>query len=68
MDYCDTIFHHENTNQRENQQKATNHASDTDFKNFMKLYKDCTKELFSFFVSDTFLPSDNSLRFKKNIL
>ena len=34
----------------------------------MKLYKDCTKESFSFLVNNSALPSDNSLRFRKNLL
>ena len=40
-------------NKRELQQIASNHFSDTDFKNFMKLDKDCTKEPYSFYVNDT---------------
>ena len=34
----------------------------------MKLYKDYTKEPFSFLVNDTPLPAKNPLRFKKNLL
>ena len=55
-------------NKRELQQIASNQSSDIDVKDFMKLYKDCTKEPNSFLVKDTTLPSDNSLRFRKNIL
>ena len=50
------------------QQIASNHSSDIDFKNFMKLYKDYTKKPFSFLVNDTTLSSDNPLQFKKNLL
>ena len=32
---------------------ASNHSFDHEFKNFMKLYKDYTKEPFSFLVNDT---------------
>ena len=46
-------------NKREIQQLASNHLSDTELKDFMKLYKDYTKEPFSFLVNDTFLLSDN---------
>ena len=53
-------------NKRELQQIASNHLSDIDFKNFVKLYKDYTKEPFSFLVNDTTLSSDNPLRFRKN--
>ena len=34
-------------------QIAPSHLSDIDFKDFMKLYKDCTKEPYSFLVNDT---------------
>lgn len=53
---------------RELQQVALNHSSDNEFKNFLKLYKDHTKESFSFLVSNVTLPSDNALRFSKNLL
>ena len=55
-------------NKGELQQIASNHLSDIDFKNFMKLYKDYTKEPYLFLVNHTTLPSDNSLRFRKNLL
>ena len=55
-------------NKRELQQIALNHSSDIDFKDFMKIYKKCTKEPFSFLVNDTTLPSDDPLRFRKNLL
>ena len=42
-------------NKREYQQIASNHSSDIEFKGFMKLYKDYTKEPFSFLVNDTTL-------------
>ena len=34
----------------------------------MKLYKDYTKEPYSFLVNDTTLSSDNPLRFKTSLL
>ena len=43
-------------NKRELQQIAWNHWSDIEFKDFMKPYKDYTKELFSFSVSYITLP------------
>ena len=55
-------------NKREIQQTALNHSSDTDFKDFMSIYKKYTKEPYSFLVNDTTLPSDDSLRFRKNLL
>ena len=53
---------------RELQQLALNHSSDIDFKDFMKIYTKCTAEPYSFLVNDETLPSDDPLRFRKNIL
>ena len=55
-------------NKRELQQIALNHSSDIDFKDFMNIYKKYTKEPYSFLVNDTTLPSDDPLRFRKNLL
>ena len=55
-------------NKRELQKIALNHSSDIDFQDFMKIYKKCTAEPYSFLVNDTTLPSDNPLRFRKNLL
>ena len=46
-------------NKKEPQQIALNHSSDTDFKDFMKIFKKYTAEPYSFLVNDTTLPSDN---------
>ena len=56
------------SNKGELQQIARNHSSDVDFKDFMNIYKKCTAEPYSFLVNDTILPSDNPLRFRKNLL
>ena len=56
------------SNKRELQQIPLNHSSDVGFKNFMKIYKECTTEPYSFLVNDTTLPSDNPLRSRKNLL
>ena len=53
---------------REIQQIASNHLPDIDFKDFMKLFKDYTKEQYSFLVKETILSSDNPLRFTKSLL
>ena len=55
-------------NKRELQQIASNHLSEIDFKDFMKLYKEYTKEPYSFLVNNMTLSSDNPLRFRKNLL
>ena len=55
-------------NKREHKQIALNRSSDIDFKDFMKIYKKSTTEPDSFLVNDTTLPSDDPLRFRKNLL
>ena len=54
-------------NKRELQQIALNHSSDVDCKDFIKIYKKCTDEPYSFLVNDTTLASDDPLRFRKNL-
>ena len=55
-------------NKRELQKIALSDSSDTDFKYFMKIYKKCAAEPYSFLANDTTLPSDDPLRFRKNLL
>ena len=55
-------------NKRKLQQIPTNDSSDINFQDFMKIYKKCTAEPYSFLGNDTTLPSNNSLRFRKNLL
>ena len=52
---------------RELQQIALNHSSDIEFKDFMKIYRKCTKKPYSFLVNDTTLESGNPLRFRYNL-
>ena len=54
-------------NKRELPQIALNHFSDIDLKDFIKIYKKCTVESYSFKVNDTTLASDYPLRFRKNL-
>ena len=54
-------------NKKELQQIALNYSSDIGSKDFMKIYKKCTAEPYSFLVNVTTLPSDNPLRFRKNL-
>ena len=53
-------------NRRELQKIVLNHSSDINFKGFMKIYKKCTAEPYSFLINDATLASDNPLRFRKN--
>ena len=55
-------------NKRELQQIALNHSYNINFKDFMNIYKKCTAEQYYFLVNDTTLPSDNPLRFRRNLL
>ena len=55
-------------NRRKLQNIATNHSVDIDYKDFLKIYRNCTKEPYSFLTIDTTLPADNPLRFRKNLL
>ena len=47
---------------------ATNHSTDIDYEDFMKIYKKYATEVLFFLTVDTKLPADNSLRFRKNLL
>ena len=54
-------------NRKELQNIAINHSADIDYKEFIKLYRECTKEPYNFLTIDTTLPSINPLRFRKNL-
>ena len=54
-------------NKTELQNIAINHSADIDYKDFIKIYRECTKEPYSFLIIDTTLPSNNPLRFRKNL-
>ena len=55
-------------NNEDLQQTAINHSTHIDYKDFMKIYRKCTGEPYSFLTNDTTLPANNSLRFRKNLL
>ena len=52
------------TNKKEFEQPASNHSFNIEFKIFMKLYKNYTKESYSFLVNNTTLSPDNPLQFR----
>ena len=54
-------------NKRKLQNIAINHSADIDYKDFIKMYRECTKELYDFFTIDITLPSSNTLRIRKNL-
>ena len=51
-------------NKRELQNIAINNSADIDYKDFVKIYRDCTKEPYNFLTIDTTQPIDK--RFEKN--
>ena len=55
-------------NKRELQNIATNHPADFAYKDFMKIYRNCTNEPYSFLPIDTTLPADNPMKFRKKLL
>ena len=50
-------------NRKELQNIAINHSADIDYQDFMKVYRECAKEPFSFLTIDTTLPASVSLSF-----
>ena len=54
-------------NKKELMQIAINHSSDINTKDFIEIYRKCTDKPHSFLVIDTTLPSNNPLRFGKNL-
>ena len=52
---------------RELENIAINHSPDIDFQDFIKIYRECTKEPYNFFTIDTKLPANDPLRFRKNL-
>ena len=54
-------------NKRELQNIAINHSADIDYKDFMKIYRECIKEPYNFLTIDATLPSSNPVRFRENL-
>ena len=54
-------------NRRELQNIAVNHSADFYYKDFVKIYRECTKEPYNFLTIDTSLPASDPLRFRKNL-
>ena len=55
-------------NRRELQNIAINHSADIDYNDFVKIYRECTRELYSFLTIDTTLPASACLRFRKELI
>ena len=54
-------------NRKELQNIVVNHSADIDYQDFMKIYRKCTKEPYSFLTIDTILPASHPLIFRKNL-
>ena len=54
-------------NKRESQSIAINYSADIDYNDFVKIYRDGTKELYFFLTIHTTLPASDPLRFRKNL-
>ena len=54
-------------NRKELHNTAINHSADIDYQDFIKIYRECTREPYSFLTIDTTLSSSNPLRFRKNL-
>ena len=55
------------SNKRELQNIVINHSADIDYKDFVNIYRECTKEPYSFSTNDTTLPACDPLRYRKNL-
>ena len=53
--------------QRELQNIAINHSAGIDYQDFMKIYRQCTKEPFNILKIDTTLAASDPLKFRKNL-
>ena len=54
-------------NKRELQNISINHSADIDYKDIIKIYRECTKEPFTSLTTDITLPASYPLRFRKNL-
>ena len=54
-------------NRKELQNIAINHSEDIDDKDFVRIYRECTRKPYSFLTIQTTLPVSDPLRFRKKI-
>ena len=55
-------------NRKELQNITINHSAYIDYKDFIKMYRECTKKPYNFLTIDTTLSSGNPLRFRKKFV
>ena len=54
-------------NRKELRKSAINHTADIDYKDFVKIYRECTKKPFSFLTNDTTLSASDPLNLEKKL-
>ena len=54
-------------NRKELKNITINDSAGIDSKDFMKIYRECTKKLYSFLTIDTILTASDPLRFRENL-
>ena len=52
---------------RELQNIAISNSADIDYNDFVKIYRECTREPFNFLTIDTMLPASDPLRFREKL-
>ena len=55
-------------NRKELQNIAINHSAGIDYNNFVKIYRECRREPYSFLTIFTTLAASDPLRFRKDLL
>ena len=51
---------------KELQNISINHSADIDYREFLRIYRNCINEPYSFLTIDITLPADNRMRFRNN--
>ena len=55
-------------NRKKLQNIVINHSVDIDYNNFLRIYRECTRETYSFLTMDTTLSAGDPLRLRINLL
>ena len=55
------------SNRKELQNIAIKHSSDIDYEDFVKIYRECTREPYSFLTIDATLPESHPLWFRTKL-
>ena len=55
-------------NRRQLQQIANDQSADIDYKDFLRIHRNCIKEPYYFLTIDTTLSADNPMRFRKDFM